>query len=112
MRSLDSSVCAVLASVNGEKIVFTATCGKDVVAKGIKAGDLVRETAKAAGGNGQILDMQYYSYGDKITIPDEPSQVGFVFAGWSMSESEIQNELMKGNDVTVLAKWNVQQEYC
>ncbi len=52
MRSLDSSVAAVLASVNGEKIVFTATCGKDVVARGIKAGDLVRETAKAAGGNG------------------------------------------------------------
>ncbi len=52
MRSLDSSVCAVLASVNGEKIVFTATCGKDAVAKGIKAGDLVRETAKAAGGSG------------------------------------------------------------
>ena len=52
MRSLDASVCAVLASVNGEKIVFTATCGKDVVARGLKAGDLVRETAKAAGGNG------------------------------------------------------------
>ncbi len=52
MRGLDSSVAAVLASVNGEKIVFTATCAKDVVARGIKAGDLVRETAKAAGGNG------------------------------------------------------------
>ena len=52
MRSLDASVCAVLASVNGEKIVFTATCGKDVVARGLKAGDLVRETAKAADGNG------------------------------------------------------------
>ncbi len=52
IRGLDSSVAAVLASVNGEKIVFTATCGKDVVARGIKAGDLVRETAKTAGGNG------------------------------------------------------------
>ena len=72
---------------------------------------VVFKNDKAFGGTGQILDMQYYSYGDKITIPDEPSQVGFVFAGWSMSESEIQNELMKGNDVTVLAKWNVQQEY-
>ncbi|MBQ5777884.1 MAG: alanine--tRNA ligase, partial [Oscillospiraceae bacterium] len=52
MRGLDSSVAALLASVNGEKIVFTATCGKDVIARGIKAGDLVRETAKTAGGNG------------------------------------------------------------
>ena len=39
-------------SNNGEKIVFTATCGKDVVARGIKAGDMVREAAKTAGGNG------------------------------------------------------------
>ena len=52
IRGMDASVAAVLASVNGEKIVFTATCGKDVVARGIKAGDMVRETAKTAGGNG------------------------------------------------------------
>ncbi|MBQ2742036.1 MAG: hypothetical protein IJF32_04465, partial [Oscillospiraceae bacterium] len=52
MRDLDASVAAVLASVNGEKIVFTATCGKDVVARGLKAGDVVREAAKTAGGNG------------------------------------------------------------
>lgn len=52
VRDLDGNAVAVLASVNGEKIVFTATCGKDVVARGLKAGDLVRETAKTAGGNG------------------------------------------------------------
>ena len=52
IRGLDSNVAAVLATVNGEKIVFTATCGKDVVARGIKAGDMVREAAKTAGGNG------------------------------------------------------------
>ncbi|MBE6911869.1 MAG: alanine--tRNA ligase [Ruminococcaceae bacterium] len=52
IRGLDANVAAVLATVNGEKIVFTATCGKDVVARGIKAGDMVREAAKTAGGNG------------------------------------------------------------
>ncbi len=52
IRGMDSNVAAVLATVNGEKIVFTATCGKDVVARGIKAGDMVREAAKTAGGNG------------------------------------------------------------
>ena len=52
IRDLDGNAVAVLATVTGEKIVFTATCGKDAVARGIKAGDLVRETAKTAGGNG------------------------------------------------------------
>ena len=52
MRSLDSSVAALLISVNGEKTVLAATCGKDVVARGIKAGDMVRESAKTLGGNG------------------------------------------------------------
>ena len=52
IRGMDANVAAVLATVSGEKIVFTATCGKDVVARGIKAGDMVRETAKTAGGNG------------------------------------------------------------
>jgi len=52
IRGMDANVAAVLATVSGEKIVFTATCGKEVVAKGIKAGDMVRETAKTAGGNG------------------------------------------------------------
>lgn len=72
---------------------------------------VVFKNDKAFGGKGQILDMQYYSYGDELTIPDEPSQVGFIFNGWSKSEDEIQNELKAGNDVTVTALWKVQQAY-
>jgi len=42
----------VLASVNGEKVNFIAAATRDAVAKGIHAGNLIRETAKVAGGGG------------------------------------------------------------
>ncbi|MBQ7999994.1 MAG: InlB B-repeat-containing protein [Ruminococcus sp.] len=66
---------------------------------------------KAASGNGQILDMQYYAAGDEISYPDAPAQVGFEFAGWSMTDEEIQAELTAGNDVTILAIWNRVKTY-
>ncbi len=52
LRDRDAAVAAVLASVNGEKVTFLAVCGTDAIAAGIKAGDLVREACRAAGGNG------------------------------------------------------------
>ena len=52
LRDKDSSVAAVLASVNGEKVTFLAVCGKDAVAKGVKAGDLVKLVCTACGGSG------------------------------------------------------------
>ena len=42
----------VLASVNGEKLTICTACGKDAVANGAHAGNLVREIAKICGGNG------------------------------------------------------------
>jgi alanyl-tRNA synthetase len=52
LRDKDATVAAVLASVNGEKITFLAVCGKDAIAKGVKAGDLVKTVCTAAGGSG------------------------------------------------------------
>ncbi len=52
LRDKDSAVAAVLASVNGEKITFLAVCGKEAIAKGIKAGDLVKTVCTACGGSG------------------------------------------------------------
>ena len=52
MRDKASNVVAVLATVNGEKITFLAVCGKDAVAKGIKAGDLVKLVSGICGGKG------------------------------------------------------------
>lgn len=43
---------AVFAAVNGGKVTFACACGKDAVAKGAHAGNLVREIAKTAGGSG------------------------------------------------------------
>ena len=52
LRDKDASVVAVLAAVNGDKLTFLAACGKDAVAKGIKAGDLVKLVCTACGGSG------------------------------------------------------------
>ena len=41
-----------MSSVEGEKITFLAVCGKDAVAKGVKAGDLIRFVAGLCGGTG------------------------------------------------------------
>ena len=52
MRDKDPSVVAVLASINSEKVSFLAVCGKEAVAKGIKAGDLVKSVSAVCGGKG------------------------------------------------------------
>ncbi|MBQ7344510.1 MAG: alanine--tRNA ligase [Oscillospiraceae bacterium] len=52
LRDKDASVVAVLATVNGEKVTFLAVCGKEAIAKGIKAGDLVKLVCTACGGSG------------------------------------------------------------
>ena len=52
LRDKESGVVAVLSSVNNGKITFLAVCGKDAVAKGIKAGDLVKAVCAVCGGKG------------------------------------------------------------
>ena len=52
LRDKAPDVVAVLSSVNGEKITFLAVCGKDAVAKGLKAGELVKLVCTACGGSG------------------------------------------------------------
>ncbi len=52
LRDKEPAVAAVLATVNGEKITFLAVCGKDAIAKGIKAGDLVKTVCTACDGSG------------------------------------------------------------
>ena len=52
LRDKDPAVVGVLASVVGEKVTFLAVCGKEAVARGIKAGDLVRAVSAICGGKG------------------------------------------------------------
>ena len=52
LRDKDAGIVAVLSSVSGEKITFLAVCGMDAVAKGIKAGELVKLVCTVCGGSG------------------------------------------------------------
>ncbi|MBQ4568483.1 MAG: InlB B-repeat-containing protein, partial [Ruminococcus sp.] len=53
----------------------------------------------------RVLDAQYYAESDEIVFPEAPTQVGFDFAGWNMTEAEIKAAIAAGKDVTVLATW-------
>ena len=52
LRDKASDVVAVLSTVNDGKITFLAVCGKDAIAKGVKAGDLVKKVCGCCGGSG------------------------------------------------------------
>ena len=52
LRDKDEAVVAVLSAVNEGKITFLASCGKAAVAKGIKAGDLIKHVTALCGGKG------------------------------------------------------------
>ena len=52
VKAENQNMVIVLAAVNGEKLTFCAACGKEAIANGAHAGNLVREIAKICGGNG------------------------------------------------------------
>ena len=52
LRDKDPKAVAVIASINGEKITFLAVCGKEAVARGVKAGELVKTVCAVCGGKG------------------------------------------------------------
>ena len=52
LRDKEPNVVALLASVTGEKITFLAVCGKEAVAHGVKAGDIIKAIAPICGGKG------------------------------------------------------------
>ena len=52
LRDKAPNLVAVLSAVNGDKISFLAICGKEAIAKGMKAGELVKLVCAACGGSG------------------------------------------------------------
>ncbi len=52
LRDKDGAVVAVIAAVNGDKITFQCVCGKEAVAKGVRAGDIIKYITAIAGGKG------------------------------------------------------------
>ena len=51
LRDRDAAVAAVIA-LAGEKVTLLAVCGKEAVAKGVKAGDIIKSIAPIVGGKG------------------------------------------------------------
>ena len=52
LKSKSEDIVAVLASVAAEKISFIAVCGKGALARGVKAGEIIKNVTKIAGGSG------------------------------------------------------------
>ena len=52
LRDKQPNVVAVLSTVNDGKITFLAVCGKEAVAKGIKAGEIIKSVTALCGGKG------------------------------------------------------------
>ena len=52
LRDRNPDTVAVLSTVNGEKVTLLAVCGKNAIAHGIKAGDIIRSIAPIVGGKG------------------------------------------------------------
>jgi len=61
----------MLASVNGDKINFVAMVTKDLVQKGLHAGNMIREVAKITGGGGGGRPDMAQAGGKDITKVDE-----------------------------------------
>jgi len=52
LRDWDMNIVSVLATVRNDKITIMASCGKNAINKGIKAGDLIKELTKICAGSG------------------------------------------------------------
>ena len=52
LRDKNPNTVAALGAVNGEKVTLLAVCGKNAVARGIKAGDIIKNIAPIVGGKG------------------------------------------------------------
>ena len=82
LRDKASDVVAVLSSINEDKITFLAVCGKDAIAKGIKAGDLVKLVCTACGGSGGGKPDSAMGGGkDPLKVDDALAQVDDFVAG-------------------------------
>ena len=52
LKSASEDVVAVLATEINGKLTFLAVCGKNAIAKGIKAGDIIKQVTAITGGRG------------------------------------------------------------
>ena len=71
LRDKAPNVVAVLSTVAGDKITFLAICGKEAIAKGMKAGELVKMVCSACGGSGGGKPDSAMGGGKDITKLDD-----------------------------------------
>jgi alanyl-tRNA synthetase len=71
LRKKQPSVALMLGSTDGAKVSFCSAVSDDLIARGLKAGDWVRETAKIAGGGGGGRPQMAQAGGkDPSKLPD------------------------------------------
>jgi alanyl-tRNA synthetase len=80
LKKRSPSVAVMLASVSGEKVSFVCGVSDDLIAKGLKAGDWIRETAKVAGGGGGGRPNMAQAGGKDPARVDEALNVARSFA--------------------------------
>ena len=71
MRDKEAGIVGVLASVSGEKVTLLAVCGKDAVARGVKAGDIIKTIAPICGGKGGGKPDSAMGGGTELTKVDD-----------------------------------------
>ena len=71
LRDKDSAVIAVMSVVNCDKITLQCVCGKDAVAKGVRAGDIIKTIAPIISGKGGGRPDSAMGGGSDVTKLDE-----------------------------------------
>jgi alanyl-tRNA synthetase len=71
IKKRSPSFAALLAASDGTKVTFVSAVSDDLIARGLKAGDWIRETAKVAGGGGGGKPQMAQAGGkDPSKLPD------------------------------------------
>ena len=80
LRKRASSYAILLASPGAEKVGFITAVSDDLIAKGLKAGDWIRETAKVAGGGGGGRPQMAQAGGKDPSKTADALEAGRAFA--------------------------------
>jgi len=81
LKKKTASYGIMLAAIGGGKVSFVAAVSDDLVAKGLKAGDWIRDTAKAAGGGGGGRPQMAQAGGKDPAKLAEALEVARAFVG-------------------------------